>query len=193
MKKSVLVLLADGFEEIEAITVIDILRRGRLDVKIAGVGKPVIKGAHDVTIKADIEISACKDVPDAIVLPGGMPGVNNLSASGETNDLIKRTYEKGGIVAAICAAPSYVLAPTGILRGKKATCYPGCEDLLKGKATFVDKKVVIDGNIITSKGPGTAFDFALKIVEMLIGESTKEEIKKKTLFYPLSPSGRGPG
>ena len=181
MKKKILILLADGFEEIEAVTTIDILRRANLDVTIAGVGKSVVKGAHDISVKADTEISAYKGLPDAIVVPGGMPGVENLSASKQVNDLIKKCHEEGKIIAAICAAPSHVLAPMGIIQGKKVTCYPGCEDLLKGKAVFVDEKVVVEDNIITSKGPGTALDFALKVVEKLAGESTKEEVRKKTL------------
>jgi 4-methyl-5(b-hydroxyethyl)-thiazole monophosphate biosynthesis len=182
MKKKVLILLADGFEEIEAITTVDILRRADLEVTTAGVGKPNVTGAHGLEVKSDSEIGSCKDVPDAIVLPGGMPGVNNLAASKDVNDLIKKAHEGGKIIAAICAAPSYVLAPTGVIDGKEVTCYPGCEDLLKGKAKFVDKKVVVDGNIITSKGPGTASDFALKIVETLMGESAKEEVRNRTLY-----------
>ena len=182
MKKRVFVLLADGFEEIEAITCIDILRRAELDVTVVGIGKSDIKGSREVEIKADTEIGSCKDSPDAIVLPGGMPGVNNLAASRDVNDLINKAYKKGKIIAAICAAPSYVLAPTGIIRDKGVTCYPGCEDMLKDKAKFVDKKLVVDGNIITSQGPGTAFDFALKIVEVLAGESVKETVRKKTLY-----------
>ena len=182
MKKKVLVLLADGFEEIEAISTIDILRRAGLNVTVAGVGKVTIKGSRDVTVKADIELGSYKGLPDALVLPGGMPGVQNLAASKRVNDLIGKAYEKGKIVAAICAAPSYVLAPTDILKGRKATCYPGCEGLLKGRAEFVDKRVVVDGNIITSKGPGTAFDFALTLVEKLRGKSIKETVKKRTLY-----------
>lgn len=183
MKKKALVLLADGFEEIEAITTIDILRRASLDVTVAGVGKVPIKGSRGVTVRADMELGSYKGLPDAVVLPGGMPGVQNLAASKRANDLIARVYERSKIVAAICAAPSYVLAPTGILRGKKATCYPGCENLLvEGKAKFVDKRVVIDGNVITSQGPGTAFDFALTLVEKLRGKSVKEMVRKKALY-----------
>jgi 4-methyl-5(b-hydroxyethyl)-thiazole monophosphate biosynthesis len=182
MKKRVVVLLADGFEEIEAITSIDVLRRAGLNVKVAGVGKTIVKGAHGIPVKTDIKIGSYRTIPDAVVIPGGMPGVKNLSASRKVTDLIHKTYKKGKLVAAICAAPSYVLAPTDLLIGKKATCYPGCEDRLKGKAKFVNKRVVFDGNIITSKGPGTAFDFALKIVEELKGKSTKEEVRKKILY-----------
>ena len=182
MKKKVLVLLAEGFEEIEAITTIDILRRAEMDVEVAGVGGALIKGAHGISVKTDSELGAGKSLPDALVLPGGMPGVNNLAASKQANDLVKEANKKGKLVAAICAAPSYVLAPTGILNGKKSTCYPGSEGLLKGKAEFVDKKVVVDGNIVTSKGPGTASDFALKIVEILAGESTRKEVGKQTLY-----------
>ena len=186
-KKKVAVLLAEGFEEIEAVTNIDILKRAGLQVTIVGVGGSIIKGAHEVALKVDIEISNYKDLPDALMLPGGMPGVQNLSGSKDVNKLIKECNKKGKLIAAICAAPSHVLLPTGIIQGKKVTCYPGCEDLLKGKATFVEEKVCVDGNIITSRGPGTAFDFALKIVEILLGEDIKKEIKEKTLYEP-SPS-----
>ena len=183
MKKKVLVLLADGFEEIEAITCIDILRRAELGVTVAGVGGVVVKGAHNVAVKTDMKVGSYKKLPDAIVLPGGMPGVENLSASRKVNALIKKAYKKGKIIAAICAAPAYVLAPAKILEGKKATCYPGCEGMLRdNRARFVNKRVVIDGNIITSKGPGTAFGFALKLVEILAGKKTERVVRKKSLY-----------
>lgn len=182
MRKRVLVLLADGFEEIEAITSIDILRRAGLGVILAGVGKVTIKGSRDIVVKTDKEIDSYRGLPDAVVLPGGMPGVQNLAASKRANDLIKKAYKRGKIIAAICAAPSYVLAPTNILDGKRVTCYPGCENLLKNRAKFVDKRVVVDGNIITSRGPGTAFDFALALVEKLRGKSIKETVRKRTLY-----------
>jgi len=182
MKKRVLVLLADGFEEIEAITSIDILRRAGLNVVVAGVGKVLVKGSHDISVKADVEVGSYNRSPDAIVIPGGMPGALNLSASKKVNSLIVKAHKEGKVIAAICAAPGFVLAPAGILKGRKATCYPGCEDMLEDKAQFVDEKVVVDGNIITSKGPGTAFDFALKLVEVLVGKTAKEAVRKKMLY-----------
>jgi len=182
MKKRVLVLLADGFEEIEAITSIDILRRAGIDVTVAGVDKALIKGSRGLVVKTDRRLSSYRGLPDAVLLPGGTPGVYNLAASKKVNDLILKAKDKGRIIAAICAAPSYVLAPTGVLRGKKATCYPGCENLLKGKAKYTNKKVVVDDNFITSQGPGTAFDFALTLVGKLRGSSIKETVRKKTLY-----------
>jgi DJ-1 family protein len=133
-------------------------------------------------VKADMEIGSYKDLPDALVLPGGARGVNNLSRSKIVKDLINRAYKNGKIIAAICAAPSAILAPMNILKGKEATCYPSDASILKDKAKYVDKSVVVDGNIITSKGPGTAFDFALKLVEILAGKSVKENVRKKTLY-----------
>jgi len=182
MKKKVLVLLAEGFEEIEAVTSIDILRRAGLDVTVAGVGNVIVKGSRDIVLKTDIEIGSYKGSPDVLVLPGGMPGVKNLSLSKKVNELIDKVYKNGKIIAAICAAPAYVLAPKDILKGRKATCYPDCRDMMEGKTKFVDEKVVVDRNIITSKGPGTAFDFALKLVEKLAGKSVKEKVRKKILY-----------
>lgn len=180
--KKVVVILADGFEEIEAVTSIDILRRADLDVTLAGVGRRSINGAHDIEIETDMEISQYRGIPDALVLPGGVPGVNNLAGSGKVNKLIRKTFEKGNIIAAICAAPAYVLGPAGVLKDKKATGYPGSEGLLRKKARFVDRNVVCDGNIITSKGPGTAAHFALKLVEVLAGKAAARSVKKKTLY-----------
>lgn len=182
MRKKVVVLVADGFEEIEGVTTIDILRRAGLDVTVAGVGKLIIKGSRGITVKADVKLSSYKGLPDAIVLPGGMPGVQNLARSGRVNNLILEAYKERRIIAAICAAPSYVLAPIGILNGKRATCYPGCEGLLKRRAKFIKRNVVVDGTIITSKGPGTAFDFALMLVEKLRGRSISEAVRKKILY-----------
>lgn len=181
--KKVLVLLANGFEEIEAITCIDILRRAGLSVTVAGVGGITVRGAHDLVIKTDMKVASYNKLPDAIVLPGGMPGVKNLSASRKVNALVKEAYKKGKIIAAICAAPAYVLASTKILEGKKATCYPGCESMLRDhRVRFVNKKVVVDANIITSKGPGTAFEFALKLARILAGKKRERIVRKKTLY-----------
>jgi len=182
MKRKVLVLLADGFEEIEAITSIDVLRRAGLSVTVAGVGKKTVRGSRGVTVKTDIRLSLNRALPDAVLLPGGMPGVQNLSASREVNKLIVKAANNGKVIAAICAAPSHILVPTGVLDGKKATCYPGCEGLLKGRARYVDKKVVTDGDFITSQGPGTAFDFALTLVGRLRGSSVEKAVRKKILY-----------
>jgi len=182
MKKKIAVTLADGFEEIEAVTCIDILRRAELDVKIVGVGGMVVKGSHSIAINADIEINSYNDSPDAIVLPGGMPGVQNLFKTAKVHSLVKELNQKGGIIAAICAAPAYVLAPMGILDGKKATCYLGCEEKLGEKVTYEDQSVVVDGNIVTSKGPATAMAFALRIIDLLRGKKVTDPIREKLLY-----------
>ena len=182
MKKKVAVLLANGFEEIEAVTCIDILKRADQEVKIVGVGEMVIRGAHGIGISADIEIDSYGDLPDAVVLPGGMPGVQNLFKAAKVISLIKEVHKKGNLVAAICAAPAYVLAPMGILDGKKVTCYLGCEKMLGEKVSYVDQDVVVDGNVITSKGPATAMAFALKIVDLLCGDKITHSIRQKLLY-----------
>ncbi|MBU4376556.1 MAG: DJ-1/PfpI family protein [Candidatus Omnitrophica bacterium] len=182
MKKKIAVLLADGFEEIEAVTCIDILRRADQEIKVVGVGGMIIKGSHGIGISADVEINSYNDLPDAIVLPGGMPGVQNLFKTPKVVSLVREVHKKGNIVAAICAAPAYVLAPMGILDGKKATCYFGCEEMLGKKAIYVDQNVVLDGNIITSKGPATAMAFALRIIDLLCGRKVTDSIREKLLY-----------
>src|SRR3989338_6736985 len=156
MKKKVAVLLANGFEEIEAITPVDVLRRAGVEVTIVGVSGLVIKGSRGINIKADIDIVSYSDSPDAVVLPGGMGGVQNLSATQKASLIKKKIKKKGKIIAAICAAPAHVLLPLGILEGKKATCYPGCEEKFGKNTTYSKEDVVQDGNIITSRGPATA-------------------------------------
>ena len=172
----VYVHLADGFEEIEAITVVDVLRRAGIDVRTVAIHAEnetpadaqavLIKGAHDIKIKADLlfkdaDYTKC----DMIVLPGGMPGAANLGAHRGLTSAIKEFASAGKPLAAICAAPM-IFGNLGILAGKKATIYPGMESFLKG-AEAVQDRVVVDGNFITSRGPATAMDFALAIVEFL--------------------------
>ncbi|MBI4432655.1 MAG: DJ-1/PfpI family protein [Candidatus Omnitrophica bacterium] len=174
--KKVLVALADGFEEIEAVTVIDVLRRAELEVVVAGVGKNEITGAHAITIKTDVALESYKEVPDAVILPGGMPGADNLKNSKELSALLKRVQEKGHLIGAICAAPGRVLAPQGFLEGKKATSYPGYEKDFGPKTTFVPDRVMRDGQIITSRGPGTAMEFALELVRILVDSKTADKL-----------------
>ncbi len=180
MKKSAVVVLAEGFEEIEAVTPIDFLRRAGCCVTIAGVGGQTIRGAHGIEIQTDTVIGKCEDLYDAIVLPGGMPGSENLAESSETVDLVKVMMKYGRLVAAICAAPAVVLAPNGILDGRKATCYPGFESRF-GDTNFANERVVVDGNIITSRGPGTAAEFSLEIVRYLCGGETADGLHAGTL------------
>ncbi|MBQ8898197.1 MAG: DJ-1/PfpI family protein [Clostridia bacterium] len=171
MAKTVYVLLAEGFEEIEAITPADILRRMEADVKLVGVSSKLVRGAHGIELTADVTLNrAAKEVPDCVILPGGMPGAKNLDACRPVRELVARVAENGGVVAAICAAPM-VLGRMGLLKGKNATCYPGFEEHLEG-ATLVRQGVVTDGNFVTGNGPGAAADFGFAIGSLLADEVT---------------------
>ena len=181
-EKKVLIVLADGFEEIEAISPADILRRADIDVTMAGLISRTVKGAHDIVIAADATMDELNGTFDAVVLPGGSPGASNLSRSEGLKTLIQTMHSKGKFVAAICASPVAVLVPTGILTHRKATCYAGMEKDFPRNVTFVDKAVVVDGNIVTSRGPGTAALFGLQLVHLLVGRKKMESVKKKMLF-----------
>ncbi|MCY1152460.1 MAG: DJ-1/PfpI family protein [Sphaerochaetaceae bacterium] len=172
-----LVCLAQGFEETEAIVPIDILRRSKMDVVVAGVDSKKITSSHGVIVSCDIEISDADEVYDVIVLPGGMPGSTNLSNSFEVIRRVINTNQKG-YVCALCAAPAVVLANTGILDGKKATCYPSMEKVAPSINFTHETRCVVDGNIITGQGPGVAEEFALTIVEQVLGQDAMKEIKK---------------
>lgn len=167
--KNVFIFLAEGFEEIEAISIIDVLRRGDVDVTVVSVSKGMeVKGAHGISVNADILFSDTDfSQAEMLILPGGMPGSNNLNSHKELKELISVHFEKGKRLAAICAAP-IVLGGLGILKGKKTTCYPGFESQLTG-AEITNEPVVQDGTIITGRGPGFAVDFGLKIVSELKG------------------------
>ena len=178
--KKVVVLLADGFEEVEAVTSIDFLRRAGCDVTIAGVTGETVTGAHEVVVAADLPVSSCKGGFDAVVVPGGMPGASNIAGSKDAVALIRTVAESGGVVAAICAAPAVVLAPNGFLDGKEATCYPGYEKAFKN-VRFSESRVVVDGNTVTSRGPGTAAEFVIKLIEVLLGPAVAEDIRSQTL------------
>ncbi|MDR1254093.1 MAG: DJ-1/PfpI family protein [Oscillospiraceae bacterium] len=170
------IFLANGFEEIEALAVADILRRTDASTKLVGIGGKQISGAHGINFIADIaENEANLDEITGIVLPGGLPGTNNLEASLLVNDAIKLCFNKNLLIAAICAAPS-ILGHMGILKGKSATCYPGFEKELKN-ANVVDSQVCVDGNIITAKGPGAAIDFGLAVVKYLQGNVFSKKIR----------------
>ncbi len=176
MKKTVLVVLADGFEEIEAVTPIDVLRRAGLEVIVAGVGKREVPGAHGITVETDIILEQYQGSPDAIVLPGGMPGASNLQKSQAVNDIIRKVAKAGKLIGAICASPAVVLAPAGILEGKRATCYPGFEDEFGSKVVFTEERVVRDGQVITSRGPGSALEFSLELVSHLVNDETAKKL-----------------
>ena len=181
MAKKAVILLATGFEEIEAVTVIDILRRAGIDVVIAGIESLSVTGSHNITVSADKKLSDLKRDFDAVILPGGMPGAMHLHNSSEVNDFIKDMNAKGGLIAGICAAPSVVMAPIGLLDNKAATCYPGDQIDFAKSTKYKDEAVVADGNIITSQGPGTAIEFAFAIVEKLIGKDTVKNLRKRVL------------
>ena len=180
-QKRVVVALADGFEEIEALAPVDILRRAGLEVVVAGVGSGEPEGAHGVRVPADTTIEKVTERPDAVVLPGGMPGAENLEKSRVLADLCRDVRDRGGLVAAICAAPAVALESFGLIGSKRFTCYPGFESRVKNGA-FSEDRVVVDGNLVTSRGPGTAMEFALEIVRILVGESTARDLTKGLLL-----------
>ncbi|MCF7893363.1 MAG: DJ-1/PfpI family protein [Candidatus Omnitrophica bacterium] len=182
MDKRAVILLAEGFEEIEAVTCIDILRRAGVKITISGLNSLAIEGSRKITIKAEKKLNQVSSDYDAIILPGGMPGAENLAKSDQVKTLLKKAENQGKIIAAICAAPAIVLSPLGILDNKTATCYPGMEENFSKTTTYKTKEVVTDGKIITSQGPATAMQFALKIVEKLLGKKISDKVAKAALF-----------
>lgn len=182
MAKTALVILAEGFEEIEAIAPVDVLRRAGVRVTLVGISSLTVKSSRSIGVQAEALLKDIQDLPDAVILPGGLPGAANLAKSGDVSSLVKKMNAAGKIVAAICAAPAVVLAPLGILDGKKATCYPGCESDFSGKTVHSKERVVVDGNIITSQGPGTALEFALEIAARLVGKDMAGDIRGKMLI-----------
>lgn len=181
MAKRVLLVLAEGFEEMEAVTPIDLLRRAGVEVTIAGLNGSIIKSARNLSVSTDVTLDKVSDNFDALILPGGGGGAKNLGSSQMLKTLIQEMNKKGKGIYAICASPVLVLSPTGILKGKTATCYEGMESGFDPSIKYVDQKVVMDGNILTSKGPGTSIDFSLAIIEKLCGKETAEKIKKDIL------------
>lgn len=180
----VYVLLAEGFEEIEAITVIDILRRGGLEVMTVAIGSHLqVAGAHHIKVTAEVlirDVALTEDVL-AVVLPGGMPGTTHLDESKEVDKLLQSAAAKDILVAAVCAAP-LVLGKRGYLKGRRATCYPGFEDYLKG-AILSEQRVEHDGNFVTSRGAGTAAYFAFEILKTLKNEAIAEKVRA-SMIYP---------
>jgi 4-methyl-5(b-hydroxyethyl)-thiazole monophosphate biosynthesis len=175
------VFLANGFEEVEAMSVIDILRRADLEVTTVGVGGSEITGAHGVKVVADLPADEADFIDvDLMVLPGGQPGADNLTESADVQRCIDLCLEYNVPMAAICAAPM-VFGRKGLLDGKKATCYPGCEGGM-GKAQVTGKEVEIDGLFITSKGPATAQMFAFTLVGLMVGREKVDEICKGMLY-----------
>ncbi|KAK9507031.1 hypothetical protein O3M35_008862 [Rhynocoris fuscipes] len=182
--KSALVLVAEGSEEMECVITVDVLRRGGINVTLAGLdSNNPTKCSRDVVVVPDKSVDeAMKSGPyDAIVLPGGLAGSKAFSASTSLGKILQEQEKSGKIVAAICAAPT-AFKSHGIGLGKSLTCYPGLEKELLSSYKFSENKVVVDGNLITSRGPGTAFDFALTLVEELVGKEKSSSVRKGLLL-----------
>lgn len=166
--------LANGFEEIEALLPLDLMRRVGLDVKTVGVGSLDITGSHGITVKADMLDSDLSDnSPECVILPGGMPGTKNLDASPVVHKALDSALENNALICAICAAPM-ILGKRGILRGKKATCFPGFEGYLEGAT--VGGRAVRDGQVITGVGMGAALEFGIEIVAALRGREEADKL-----------------
>ena len=174
----VLVPLAQGCEELEAVTIIDLLRRAEIEVVTAGLTEGPVKASRDTVLLPDTTLDAVADQDfDMVVLPGGLPGAQYLEDDPRVRDILRRHAERGAYTAAICAAPK-VLAGAGLLDGKQATCYPGCvkpEDFPRLHLT--GDPVVIDGRVVTGRGPGSAMDFALALIESLAGRERREAVE----------------
>ena len=194
MTKNVMVLLAEGFEEVEAVTPIDYLRRAGITVTIAAIGGTAaygghlpVKGARGITVNADVllrDVAAREKFAasyDAVIIPGGMSGALNIAASAEAGALITEMAAAGKLICAICAAPAVVLAPLGLLSGKKFTCYPGMEEKVSG-GKWTDEHTAVDGSLITSRAAGTAGHFAIAIIEKLLGKETADKIAQAVLL-----------
>ena len=176
----ILLLLADGFEETEALVPLDLLRRGKLEVRTVGITGKTVTGAHGIAVTADLVPKAVSGTIDALILPGGMPGTTNLDASRDVDRLIDKTLSDGGRLAAICAAP-IVLGRRGLLDGKRAVCFPGFENQLRG-AIKSDKRVETDGNVTTAVGMGAAYEFGLALLSLLAGRKTAEQVRVSSLI-----------
>ena len=179
MKKA-LVIFSDGVEEVEAISVIDLLRRAGIEVTTSSISGDKVTGSHNITIFADTQIDEIADLEfDIIILPGG-PGTKNLRESEKVIDIVQRHHANGKYIAAICAAPT-VLNKAGILSGKSVTSYPAEEKTFTDSSYFY-KNVVVDNNIITSRAAGTALDFSIKLIEILAGKKKADEVAEKILY-----------
>ena len=182
MSKNVLVPAADGSEEIELVSIVDILRRAGAEVTVASVDKQEITCSRGVKIIADALLSECTGKTyHLIALPGGIPGAEHMRDCNELVEMLKQQQKHGRLYAAICASPAVVFQPHGLLAGKKATCHPSRVNALDNKEA-VNSRVVVDGNCITSQGPGTAMEFALKLVELLFGKEKMIEVAAPLLM-----------
>jgi 4-methyl-5(b-hydroxyethyl)-thiazole monophosphate biosynthesis len=179
MNKTILVHLAEGFEEIEALTQVDVLRRAGFDVKTVSISQnKEVTGAHNIPIIADeLFENVNYDEADMIVLPGGMPGSKHLNAHHELKVQVQKYYDSGKWLAAICAAP-IILADLDLIKGRRVTCYPAFEEKMEG-ATVTGNPVEVDGNIITGRGPGAAMEFGLTLLEKLDSAAKRDELAEK--------------
>ena len=184
----VYVFLADGFEDVEALIPIDVLRRGGVDVVTVSIMDfPLVASAHGVNIEADIMFEQGDfDDADLLMLPGGMPGASNLFQHTGVCKAVMAQFAAGKKVSAICAAPAVVLAPIGVLNGKKATCYPGFEkSLAEAGATYTGDLVTVDGNVTTAEGPAAAFPYAYELLTQLVDKKTSDQIAEGMRFKHL--------
>ena len=194
MSKNVLALLAEGFEEVEAVTPIDYLRRAGIEVTVAAVNEGLtVRGSHGIRVVADASLDELagngKLKPsfwDGVVVPGGFPGADNLAASKKVVEFLRGMAESGKLVAAICASPARVLSPLGLLAGKKFTCYPGEEKNIEPShwtgAEWKEDRVIVDGNLVTSRGAGTSGEFAAAIIGKLAGQEEAKKLAAKVLL-----------
>ncbi len=179
--KQVSVFLAEGFEEVEAVTPIDYLRRAGLSVTVTAISSRTLQSSRKLTVVCDntIETASYEELPDLVVLPGGMPGSSNLAASVALRDLVTRMFSAGRLVAAICAAPAVALGQWGLLDGYRWTCFPGMEGGFGGRHTA--ERLVRDRNLITARGAGVAEEFSLKLVEELCGRESAAKIRSSIM------------
>ena len=182
MELRAVVVFANGFEDIEGVTPVDVLRRCGVKVSAASLdGKPV-RGARGILITPECSLAEIVSLPDAIVLPGGLPGAQHLADDGRLSECVKAMNKEKKLISAICAAPSYALSSFGVLSGKKVTCYPGTEEKLPSDTHYSPTDVICDGNIITSSGPAHALRFSLTIAKELLGPEKANEVAESMLF-----------
>jgi len=182
MSKRALITLADGVEDLECVTLIDVLRRAEVEVVVASVeGRRMVTCARGTRLTADaMLVDVLAQDFDLIVLPGGMPGAQRLAEHEPLAERVRQQARAGLLFAAICAAPALALQGYGVLKQRRMTCYPAFSDRLSG-CSFVDQPVVVDGNCITSQGPGTALEFALTLVEQLAGKGVRKQVAEAML------------
>ncbi|MFW5801101.1 MAG: DJ-1 family glyoxalase III [Spirochaeta sp.] len=174
------VLFADGFEEVEAVTPVDFLRRAGIETHMVGVPDRDVVGSRGIRMTTDYTLDELEGDVQAVILPGGLPGASNLAADENVRALLKNQFASGRMVAAICASPAVVLGSQGFLKGRRFTCAPGKEkDVADGE--FSEDRVVIDGNLITSRGAGTAAEFAIAVIRELAGDAAAQKVHRSTL------------